>query len=310
MAAVAVTLSGCTDGPGVAAPRQAALASHADRDVGTTFTSFDPPGSTLTLATDINTRGQIVGRYLSAGKTHGFLREADGTITTIDYPGSGFTVAGSINNSGTIVGWYTLPTAPAIRHGFQLQGGVFASLDPPGSTFTNALGISESGEIVGRFCTVAACRPVGNGDFRGFLFRDGEFTILDVPGATETDAFKEQANGSIVGGVSQSGVEGLFIYRDGDFKTFALPNGKNITLDSGGTNARGDIVGTYCDLPGICLVGAPGTHGFLWSSGEVTTIDYPGARATAALGINEQGDIVGGFIDANGQPRGFLVSRR
>jgi uncharacterized membrane protein len=309
MVAVALTLSGCADPRGVTAPRQPTLTGDADRHVGTTFTSFDPPGSTLTLATDINARGQIVGRYLSSGRTHGFLRDPDGTITTIDYPGSSFTVAGSISNSGTIVGWYSVPAAPGVRHGFLLQDGVFTSFDPAGSTFTNVLGINERGDIVGRFCTLAVCRPVGNGDFRGFLYHDGVFTIIDVPGATETNAFKLQANGTIVGGVSQSGVEGLFVYRHGEFSTFGLPNGKNITLDNGGVNARGDIVGTYCDLPGICLIGPFPTHGFLWTGGELTTIDYPGARATAALGINERGDIVGGYIDASGQPRGFLLSR-
>ena len=150
---------------------------------------------------------------------------------------------------------------------------------------------------------------VRRGRFHGFLYQGGEFTVLDVPGATETDAFKEQANGSIVGGFRQGGATALFVYRDGDFQTFALPNGKNVTLDNGGTNARGDIVGTYCDLPGACLIGPFPTHGFLWSHGDLTTIDFPGARGTAALGINEEGDIVGGYTDASGRPRGFLLSR-
>ena len=310
MVAVAVTLSGCSDQREPTATGQSALKARTDRGVGTTFTSIDPPGSTLTLATDINARGQVVGRYLSAGRTHGFLRDPDGAMTTIDYPGSSFTVAGSINNSGTILGWYSLPAAPGVRHGFLLRDGVYTSFDPPGSTFTNALGINERGIVVGRFCTLAVCRPVGNGDFHGFVYDDGEFTILDVPGATETNAFKAQANDAIVGGVSRNGVEGLFVYRHGEFSTFALPNDKNVTLDNGGANARGDIVGTYCDLPGICLIGPFPTHGFLWSDGALTTIDYPGARATAALGINEEGDIVGGYIDANGVPRGVLLSRQ
>jgi uncharacterized membrane protein len=307
-AAIAI-LSGCSDRQTVTAPRQVASTARADRHIGGAFTSFDPPGSTLTLATDINAPGQIVGRYLNAGKTHGFLRDPDGTITTIDYPAASLTVAASINDSGAIVGWYSLPVAPAIRHGFLLRDGVFTSFDPPGSTFTNALGINERGDIVGRFCTVAACRPPGSGDFHGFIYRDGQFTVLDVPSATETDAFKPQANDAIVGGFARSGVEGLFIYRHGDFTTFALPNGKNVSVDDGGVNARGDIVGTYCDLPGICLIGPFPTHGFLWSNGDLTTLDYPGAKATAALGINERGDIAGGYIDANGHPSGFLLRR-
>jgi uncharacterized membrane protein len=309
MAVVAVTSSGCTDNRGVTPPPRIAAAEHAERGAGTTFTSFDPPGSTLTLPTDINAQGQIVGRYLN-GKTHGFLREPDGTITTIDYPGSSFTVAASINNNGAIVGWYIVPTAPTVRHGFLLQDGVFTSFDPPGSLFTNATGINERGDIVGRYCTLAVCRPVGNGDFHGFLYRDGEFTTLDVPGGTETDAYKPQANGTVLGGFVQSGVEKLFLYRDGEFSPFALPNGKNVTLDDGGINSRGDIVGTYCDAPGICLIGSSTTHGFLWSDGELTTIDYPGARATSALGFNERGDIAGGYIDANGVPRGYLMTNR
>jgi uncharacterized membrane protein len=308
-AAAVATVSGCTDHQTVTAPRQAAVTARADRHIGGAFASFDPPGSTLTLATDINAPGQIVGRYLNAGKTHGFLREPDGTITTIDYPGASLTVAASINDSGAIAGWYSLPAAPAIRHGFLRHDGVFTSFDPPGATFTNALGINERGDIVGRFCTVAVCRPPGSGDFHGFIYRDGQFTILDVPSATETDAFKLQANDAIVGGFTRSGVEGLFVYRQGDFTTFTLPNGKNVSVDDGGVNARGDIVGTYCDLPGTCLIGPFPTHGFLWSNGDLTTIDYPGATATAALGINERGDIAGGYIDANGHPSGFVLRR-
>lgn len=307
--AVAVTVTGCSRRDEPTVPLQSTLTGHVDRDVGTTFTSFDPPGSTLTLATDINARGQIVGRYFAAGHTHGFLRDADGTITTIDFPGSSFTVLGSINNSGAMVGWYSVASAPTVRHGFLLQDGVFTSFDPPGSLFTNALGINERGDVVGRFCTLAVCRPVGSGDFHGFEYHDGEFTILDVPGAVETDAFKVVANDAIVGGFTEGGVEQLFVDRHGELGTFALPNGKNVTMDNGGANARGDIVGTYCDAPGTCLIGPFPTHGFLLSDGELTTIDYPAARGTSAIGINERGDIVGGYIDAAGQARGYLLSR-
>lgn len=309
-AAVAVTLSGCSDGLGVSAPPQATLAADANRSVGTTFVSFDPPGSTLTLPTDINARGQIVGRYLGGGKTHGFLREPNGTFTTIDYPNAGFTVAASINNSGAITGWYTLPAAPAIRHGFLLRHGTYTSFDPAGSTFTNALGINERDEIVGRFCTLAMCRPTGSGDYHGFLSRRGRIHTLDVPGALETDAFKVREDGAVVGGFVQGSAGGLFVYHWGRYRTFTLPNGKNVTMDNGGTNARGDIVGTYCDLPGTCSIGPFPEHGFLWRHGELTTIDFPGVTATSALGINEQGDIVGGYIDAAGQARGYLMPRR
>ena len=39
-----------------------------------------------------------------------------------------------------------------------------------------------------------------------------------------------------------------------------------------------------------------------------TTIDYPGAVATFAYGINAAGDIVGSYIDTAGKERGFVLS--
>ncbi len=49
-------------------------------------------------------------------------------------------------------------------------------------------------------------------------------------------------------------------------------------------------------------------HGFLLSGGEFTSIDFPGASATGALGINPRGDIVG-FHRTAGVVHGFLLSR-
>jgi probable HAF family extracellular repeat protein len=49
-------------------------------------------------------------------------------------------------------------------------------------------------------------------------------------------------------------------------------------------------------------------HGFLLDNGVFTTIDHPDAVAeTGALGINNRGQIVGGYVDAEGTIRGFLL---
>ena len=64
-----------------------------------TFTTIDPPGSTATLALDINARGDIVGNYLTAdGKTHGFLL-SNGTFTTIDVPAAAFSVKPTVSTT-------------------------------------------------------------------------------------------------------------------------------------------------------------------------------------------------------------------
>src|SRR5713101_6001011 len=183
------------------------------------FTTVDVPGATATRLFAINDHGVAVGRYESAGRTHGFVRSATGELATIDFPGAGFTVAGALNNRGDIVGWYTLPVAPAFRHGFLLQA--------------------------------------------------AEFTILDVPGSIETNAWKVNDRGDIVGGfgIAGGGVE-LFVLGNGEFTTFAIPNVMPLSEDNGGINARGDIVGRYCDAS-PCLTGPMG-HGFVISGGALT----------------------------------------
>lgn len=271
-------------------------------------TTFDVPNAANTFPLDINAAGAIVGRYMSAGRVHGFMRSPAGDVTTIDYPNASFTAATSINDHGDIVGQYALPTAPTQRHGFLLKDGQFTSFDPAGSIFTNALGINERGDIVGRYCISVCTTSVGTGIFRGFLLHDGQFTLLDVPDALETDPFSISGSEQTAGGfLAADHQEQLFLLSNGEFTSFAPPNGP-VSLDKGGINERGDVVGTYCDSAVPCLVVLTGTHGFLFSANEFTTIDIPGAVATSASGINVRGDIVGAYSDGS-HFHGFLLSR-
>src|SRR5215471_18606450 len=60
--------------------------------------TFDPPGSTGTSPSGINSAGEISGTYSdNSFNSHGFVRAPDGTITTFDVPGAIFTVASGIN---------------------------------------------------------------------------------------------------------------------------------------------------------------------------------------------------------------------
>lgn len=273
------------------------------------ITTINYPGAAGTAALDINAAGFIVGRYMSAGHTHGFLRSPEGVFTTIDYPGASLTVAAAINDHGDIAGQYAVSTAPAQRHGFLLTDGQFTSFDPPGSVFTNALGIDERGEIVGRYCTVTPCLPAGEESFHGFLLYQGQLTDIDVPDAIETDPWKINGRGQIAGGfLSVDHTEQIFVLTNGTFTSFAPPSGQPVSLDTGGINERGDIVGAYCDSALPCLMVPSGTHGFLISGGDFTTIDVPGAIGTAAFGINARGDIVGQYADSTGN-HGFLLSQ-
>jgi uncharacterized membrane protein len=284
-----------------------------------TFIPFDVPGSnnasglTNAFPLDINARGDIVGRYAGGGLTHGFLRTADGTFVTIDYPGAPFTVAGGINSEGVIVAWYAMAAVPGPlteRHGFLFRDGEFIPFDTPGSVFTNPLGINPAGDVVGRFCTAFPCGRSGSGNYHGFRWRDGEAVTIDPPNARETNAWKISADGDVVGSFREAGGPNRLFLLQGDlFTLFDLPGALPITQDNGGLNTRGDIVGTYCDAA-PCELTSPGTHGFLLRLGQFENIDYPGAAATAAIGINASGHITGAFRDASGTNHGYILTGR
>ncbi len=308
MFAAGITLSACSDRGGSAGPTAPSAGVRLSTeesvvDVGAkTYTTIDVPGgSAFEGALDINGEGVIVGRYLSGGKTFGYLRSETGQFTTIKYPGAVFTVAAGINDRGDIVGHYSLPFAPTVRHGYLLRNDVFTSFDPPGSKRTNVLGINDRGDIVGRLLGL-------DGKTHGFLFSEGEFTTIDYPGSIETNLWKINGRGQIVGAFrTPDGKSHLFVLRHGDFAAIDLPGVVDITEDNGSINSRGDIVGTYCDVA-PCVLAPTGNHGFLFSGGELTTIDFPGSPATVAFGINARRDIVGSYYDAKGLALGFLLS--
>ena len=72
-------------------------------------------------------------------------------------------------------------------------------------------------------------------------------------------------------------------------------------------NNRGQVVG-FSDLPGDDDAASPNFHAFLWtrSAGIQDLSTLPGDALSEALGINQQGQIVGVSIDANGNQRAFL----
>ena len=90
-----------------------------------------------------------------------------------------------------------------------------------------------------------------------------------------------------------------FTYEAGSYKQIDYPYPFGGTSPSG-IDDSGRLVGAYVDQNGD-------THGFLYSGGVFKTIDYPGSGATAVLGINNNGDLTGWFIDPDSfKERGFV----
>jgi hypothetical protein len=99
----------------------------------------------------------------------------------------------------------------------------------------------------------------------------------------------------------------------GRYITFDAPGAALETVASG-IDDHGRIVGGYVDARSE-------THGYMrGTAGRYATIDVPGASATdtsvplshpgtAALDINDAGQIVGSYSGAGGKARGFILAR-
>lgn len=120
-----------------------------------------------------------------------------------------------------------------------------------------------------------------------FTYAQFQFTSIDYPGGSGTRTRGLNNHRQIVGSYDTE---------DGNRHALLIQKGKFIPLapetilgtdysDAFKINDRGDVVGWVCDLV-TC-------HGFLLSKGLVTTLDFPGASATYAWGINESGTVAG-----------------
>jgi uncharacterized membrane protein len=211
--------------------------------------------------------------------------------------------------------------AGTTSHGFLAKRGLLTAIDhpdattvpatPDGQAGTGTLGINDGGEILGSY--EARDRVI-----RHFVRdRKGRFTeIEDPPGGSASDEYVDINNrGEIVGfynDASGSTTTGFLRSRKGRFTSIEVP-GSQVTGPLK-VNDRRQVVGIYLDAdakPNPDGTPPPGVlHGFMWDDGDFKTIDVPGAAATAVLGINNRGQMVGSYIDADGAYHGFVRSRR
>jgi uncharacterized membrane protein len=205
---------------------------------------------------------------------HGFRLDDDGDVHVIDHPDAA-----------------TTPSDPIM-----------------GGTGTSTVGINNRGEMVGLYADRSDV-------IRAFLrSRNGRYTIIDPPDSFPNEELVDINNrGEIVGfgdedGDNGAGTRGFLRTRGGRYLTIEVPGaGSTVALK---VNDRRQVAGIYFDQdpPGPT---PPPVHGFVWDDGEVTTVDHPDAvYGTYVFGINNRGDTVGWYYDADDRARGFLRDRR
>lgn len=287
-----------------AAQRAPSRAKNQESPLNTfTFGVIAFPRSQISVLCGINDSGRMVGGYNNTEleiytADHGYELKGN-TFSTIDYPGAQQTEVEAINKSGQLVGDFL--DASGNQHGFKLAGGTYTQLDFPGTTSgTVALGINSSGEIVGIY---------DNPDQTGFLLSGGTYTSIAVPGAVLTYAEAINKHGVIAG---------YYFDTIGNSHGFTWDKGSITTIDYGdgypntylaGIDDSGVIVGGYGSEMTVGSVSYPWEHGFLYSGGTFSTFDAPFGDVviTSPFAMNNNGEVVGTYVDSQGMNYGFYL---
>jgi hypothetical protein len=272
--------------------------------VSYSFGLIDVPFSSDGAPFGINDLRQMVGGYDnldldSYPADHGFAFKGKGFVT-IDYPGAPQTAAYAINNSGEVVGLF-VDNVTGHSHGFKLVGSTFTQLDYPGADDTVALGVNSDGDIVGIWSTSSTSA-------NGFVLSGGVYSPVTVPGAQSTYAE----------GINKSGViVGYYFDASGNSHGLLDNGGVQTTIDYGGypdsylagISDSGLMLGGYGSPTTIGSTLYIWQHGFLYSGGKFSSFDVPfgDVAATEPYGMNNHGEIVGGYVDGAGMTYGFYA---
>jgi probable HAF family extracellular repeat protein len=192
----------------------------------------------LSQASDINDRGQIVGRSSTAdGGIHPFLWDK-GVMIDVMPPGDNFGSAQGINAKGQVVGGSLSPTGHYLA--FLWDDGVWTELGNLGGPDSYALAINDHGQIVGTSTTPS-------GESHAFLWEDGVMT--DLGGGFVIDVGAINRWGQISGSVEIG-----FDFR----ATLWTPEPKGHGRDRSNAEARAALVSEERPLSGLRTISALG----------------------------------------------------
>ena len=257
----------------------------------------------------INDFGVIAGYFGSGAQGHpnkGYQLEPNRMrYINENFPGSVQTQVTGLNNRGVTVGFWSNTNMGAgmdANFGWVDVNGRFRNADfPTGDSASpvtdQLLGVNDSDIAVGFFADAR-----GNNHGYEYNINTGRFSSVVDPqnqGASlQATAINDR--GDIAGNIGSDG----FLLRHGHLTELAVP-GASATMALGVSNFD-EVVGTY-------MVGSGSSaqmHGFTWQPGRgFTSIDDPhGIGTTTINGVNDFGQLVGFYVDANGNTDGFLAT--
>ena len=273
------------------------------------FNSIEYPGAQSVQTWGINNVGQI-----AVATENGAFIYQGGTFVPLPAPPAGLSIAAvGINDSGAVVGGaYDATGIPEV--GFILTGGTYQLFLQPGWDHSEGRAIGNSGVVTGYSytygptvtCPQFSCTV-------GFIYDPsrptGEQFTSVAPAGSEGRTIIAQginAGGQVVGSYGQYTALGATAFLrepDGTITTFRI-NG--YPTAARGINDNGLIVG-WAITPGAVQAAFVGnSSGFELLQCPATAC--PGIVETFGEGINNDGQIVGGWNDASGVTHGFIAT--
>ena len=248
------------------------------------FVTITAPDSPYAVANGINNAGVVTGYYLDSNSNyHGFVWQ-NGALQTVDYPGAVDTSLGGLNNWGVAMGSYgDGATTHAVT--YSVSTGAWTALpDIPNYSQNDGYCVNDLGIAIGN--------AFEGGTSVAWIWDPAtlSYSFFTVPGAAQYTTSPSCINdkNQIAGYyVDASGAYQGFIYEYGTYATVNVPGALDTYPD--GINNRGIVEGQIFDAAGAA-------EGFVATSGgRFTIVNYPGAGATAIVGINDRGDLCGGY---------------
>lgn len=277
--------------------------SYVMRDLGTF-------GGTASLAQGINDRGQIVimrglGATQPAQTTSArSLVWERGRVRWLGTLAGGATVASSVNGRGEVAG---VSVVRGVPHLFLWRDGTMRDLGAAGGNVEgivyHVVALNDRGEV-------ASSRIPKGAAPRAVLWRRGTMSDLGTlgPGFTASHAYGINERSQVVGlsTTSDDGLGHAFLWQTGTMLDIATPTGGVQLVWAHAINDRSQVAGVGARVVGKQL-DEKTVRAYRWQNGTITSLGtLPGFVSSGPTAINNQGQIVGFAIAANGDRRAVL----
>src|SRR3954469_505235 len=167
----------------------------------------------------------------------------------------------------------------------------------PNNPRVTAYGVNDNGAVVG-----SADFPGSGPSFQPFLRRPTGNITYFLPNGAAYGNFTARNNAGVTVGsyVDTSNTHHAFMWKDDQVIQLGVPKSYPHSTFANGINKFNTVVGSYLDF-------SLKEHAFKrFSDGSYLQLDYPGATATVAEAINDNGAIVGTYTVSDNQSHGFI----